>query len=73
MTREVRIGVGIIGAGFARSTQVPAFRAFPGVDVLSLASAAGLPDNEWARDGWRNQLVLDAARRSHEARRWVVP
>jgi predicted dehydrogenase len=39
MTREVRIGVGIIGAGFARSTQVPAFRACPGVDVLSLASA----------------------------------
>jgi hypothetical protein len=46
MSREVRIGAGIIGAGFARST---------------------------FEDGWRNQLVLDAARRSHEARRWVVP
>lgn len=39
MTREVRVGVGFIGAGFARSTQVPALRACPGVDVLCIASA----------------------------------
>ncbi|PTL81272.1 Gfo/Idh/MocA family protein [Vitiosangium sp. GDMCC 1.1324] len=39
MTREVRVGVGIIGTGFARSTQVPAFRDCPGVDVISIASA----------------------------------
>jgi predicted dehydrogenase len=31
--------VGIIGAGFARSTQVPAFQACPGVEVVSIASA----------------------------------
>jgi predicted dehydrogenase len=33
------IRVGIIGTGFARSTQVPAFRACPGVEVVSIASA----------------------------------
>lgn len=31
--------VGIIGAGFARSTQVPAFQACPGVEVVAIASA----------------------------------
>ncbi len=39
MAARERIGVGIIGAGFARSTQVPAFQACPGVEVVSLASA----------------------------------
>ncbi|MFY0571489.1 Gfo/Idh/MocA family protein [Archangium lansingense] len=65
MSREVRIGVGIIGAGFARSTQVPAFRACPGVDVLCIASAhrekaavvaseLGIPH---ATDDWRDVLA----------------
>jgi len=36
---RARVGVGIIGAGFARSTQVPAFRACAGVEVVALASA----------------------------------
>jgi predicted dehydrogenase len=31
--------VGIIGTGFARSTQIPAFQALPGVEVVSIASA----------------------------------
>lgn len=31
--------VGIIGTGFARSTQVPAFQSLPGVEVVSIASA----------------------------------
>jgi predicted dehydrogenase len=31
--------VGIIGAGFARSTHVPAFQACPGVEVVAIASA----------------------------------
>ncbi|QDF00169.1 Gfo/Idh/MocA family protein [Myxococcus xanthus] len=35
--RTVRMGV--IGAGFARTTQIPALRALPGVEVVSLASA----------------------------------
>ncbi|ADO75007.1 Gfo/Idh/MocA family protein [Stigmatella aurantiaca] len=34
-----RIRVGIIGTGFARSTQVPAFQACPGVEVVSIASS----------------------------------
>lgn len=39
MAERERIGVGIIGAGFARGTQVPAFQACPGVEVVSIASA----------------------------------
>lgn len=39
MAGSERIGVGIIGAGFARKTQVPAFQACPGVEVVSIASA----------------------------------
>ncbi|MDY7227494.1 Gfo/Idh/MocA family protein [Hyalangium rubrum] len=39
MTEVQPIRVGIIGTGFARSTQVPAFRACPGVEVVSIASA----------------------------------
>ncbi|WP_224361421.1 Gfo/Idh/MocA family protein [Hyalangium versicolor] len=40
MTTGVQpLRVGIIGAGFARSTQVPAFRACAGVEVVSIASA----------------------------------
>ncbi|MBL0694766.1 Gfo/Idh/MocA family oxidoreductase [Comamonas sp. JC664] len=35
--RTVRVGV--IGAGFARTTQVPVLRTLPGVQVVSLASA----------------------------------
>lgn len=32
------IGIGIIGAGFARSTQIPAFRACEGARVVAIAS-----------------------------------
>lgn len=32
------IGIGIIGAGFARSTQIPAFRACDGARVVAIAS-----------------------------------
>jgi predicted dehydrogenase len=39
MTTAQPIRVGIIGTGFARSTQVPAFKACPGVEVVSIASA----------------------------------
>ncbi len=39
MTAAPPIRVGIIGTGFARSTQVPVFRALPGVEVVSIASA----------------------------------
>jgi predicted dehydrogenase len=39
MTAVQPIRIGIIGTGFARSTQVPAFQACPGVEVVSIASA----------------------------------
>lgn len=39
MTEAKPIRVGIIGTGFARSTQVPAFQASPGVQVVSIASS----------------------------------
>lgn len=39
MTGGQPLRVGIIGAGFARSTQAPAFQACPGVEVVAIASA----------------------------------
>jgi predicted dehydrogenase len=38
LSQKSFIGVGIIGAGFARSTQVPAFRASEGARVVAIAS-----------------------------------
>lgn len=39
MVQKDSIGVGIIGTGFARKTQVPAFQACPGARVVAIASA----------------------------------
>ena len=39
MTRANSIGIGIIGSGFARSTQIPGFRACAGARVVAIASA----------------------------------
>lgn len=39
MNRENSIGIGIIGSGFARRTQIPAFRASAGARVAAIASA----------------------------------
>src|ERR671916_1622980 len=38
MNRERIINIGIIGAGFARTTQIPGFRACRGARVVSIAS-----------------------------------
>ena len=38
MTNQRTIGIGIIGTGFARSTQLPAFRACAGARVVAVAS-----------------------------------
>jgi len=38
LTRKDFIGIGIIGTGFARSTQIPAFRACEGARVVAIAS-----------------------------------
>ncbi|MBZ4416244.1 Gfo/Idh/MocA family protein [Myxococcus sp. RHSTA-1-4] len=43
------IRIGVLGAGFARTTQVPAFRALPGVEVVSIASARREKAEEVAR------------------------
>ena len=39
MATNKDIGIGIIGAGFARTTQIPAFKACAGARVVSIASA----------------------------------
>lgn len=39
MSREKSIGIGVIGSGFARRTQIPGFRACTGARVLAIASA----------------------------------
>jgi predicted dehydrogenase len=39
MTGEGTVGVGVIGAGFARTTQVPGFAACEGARVVAIASA----------------------------------
>lgn len=38
MAEKDLVGIGIIGAGFARTTQIPAFRACEGARVVSIAS-----------------------------------
>jgi predicted dehydrogenase len=67
MVRKDSIGVGIIGTGFARKTQVPAFRACPGARVVSIASArranaesaANEFDIEHFTDDWRELVSRD--------------
>ncbi len=39
MAKKESVGIGIIGAGFARTTQIPAFRACEGARVVAIASA----------------------------------
>lgn len=39
MTNRNSIGIGIIGSGFARSTQIPGFRACAGARIVAIASA----------------------------------
>src|SRR5437588_6708699 len=61
------IGIGIIGTGFARSTQIPAFRACEGARVVAIASGhrenaervAHEFDIEYATDDWREIIARD--------------
>lgn len=39
MNKKDFVGIGIIGTGFARSTQIPAFRACEGARIVAIASA----------------------------------
>src|ERR1041385_3855898 len=36
--KSEKIGVGLVGTGFARSTQLPAFRAYDGAEVVAVCS-----------------------------------
>ena len=38
MTNEKNIGVGIVGSGFARTTQIPGFQNCKGARVVAIAS-----------------------------------
>ena len=42
MSADKIIRIGIIGAGFARSTQIPGFKACPGVRIVAIAGNLGL-------------------------------
>jgi predicted dehydrogenase len=61
LSKRDHIGIGIIGAGFARSTQIPGFRACEGARVVAIASghrenaerAAREFDIRHVADDWR--------------------
>jgi predicted dehydrogenase len=50
MSSEKIIGIGIIGAGFARTTQIPAFKACAGARIVAIASARREHAEEVARE-----------------------
>jgi len=50
MTSDKIISIGIIGAGFARSTQIPGFKACAGARIVAIASARRQHAEEVARD-----------------------
>ncbi len=50
MSADKIIRIGIIGAGFARSTQIPAFKACAGARIVAIASARREHAAEVARD-----------------------
>src|SRR5258707_6780692 len=50
MISDKIIRIGIIGAGFARSTQIPGFKACPGARIVAIASARRTHAEEVARE-----------------------
>jgi predicted dehydrogenase len=50
MTADKTVRIGIIGAGFARSTQIPGFKACDGARIVAIASARRDHAAEVARD-----------------------
>ncbi|HMG74917.1 MAG TPA: Gfo/Idh/MocA family oxidoreductase [Pyrinomonadaceae bacterium] len=50
MTSDKMVRIGIIGAGFARSTQIPAFKACAGAQIVAIASARREHAEEVARE-----------------------
>lgn len=67
MNNKDVIGIGIIGTGFARSTQIPAFRACEGARVIAIASGhrenaervAQEFDIEHVASDWREVIARD--------------
>jgi predicted dehydrogenase len=67
LTKKESIGIGIIGAGFARTTQVPALRACEGARVVAVASGHRENAERVARDfdipfvgaDWREVVARD--------------
>src|SRR5216683_3530671 len=67
MTSDKIIRIGIIGAGFARSTQIPGFKACAGARIVAIASARRERAEEVAReftidhveDDWRALVARD--------------
>lgn len=67
MTNDSGVGIGIIGTGFARTTQMPAFRACEGARLIGVAS--GRRENAervarefkvpFATDDWRQLMERD--------------
>lgn len=65
--RDKIIRIGIIGAGFARTTQIPAFKACDGAKIVAIASARREHAEEVAREfgienvetDWRVLVALD--------------
>lgn len=62
-----RIGIGIIGAGFARTTQIPGFKHCEGAQIVAIASAHREHAEEVARefdiphvaDNWRGVIARE--------------
>src|SRR5258708_24370743 len=50
MSSDQTIRIGIIGAGFARSTQIPAFKACKGARIVAISSARRAHAEEVARE-----------------------
>src|SRR5437660_2679130 len=67
MAADKIIRIGIIGAGFARSTQIPGFKACEGARIVAIASARREHAEEVARefdiehveDDWRALVARD--------------
>ena len=67
MTKKDFVGIGIIGSGFARTTQIPGFRACEGARVVAIASGhrenaervAREFDIEHVADDWREVVARE--------------
>jgi predicted dehydrogenase len=73
MTGASKIGVGIVGTGFAASAHAEALRRVPGVELVAVAGSsrtkaedfAGVWEAPRAHDGWRELIDDDAVQAVH--------